>query len=244
MKLPTMFFLLMPVLAFLNACSTVQSIAAAPQPSWPWLKADDPNMSLAEIIQTFCSGKDANDKVTCTDNDALVAFYNASRYCRGVQNYYESGGKRAFATKTGIGLIGTFSSIVMAPLSTGSAATAWTGISGVANAAQTALEDEFEKTIIAKRRAFIDKAAEEGEQKFLELSQNTNKQTPPAILIATAIQTARSCSTASAKADDSVLQALAVNTSSKNGTSNTGGQANAGSEQKADTAQKPQEPQQ
>lgn len=121
-------------------------------------------------MNVLCSGKVTNGKTTCTETNALAAYFNASKYCRAVQNYYEPGGKRAFATKTGIGVLGTFSAIVMAPLSSGSAASAWTGLSGVANAAQTSLDEEFEKAVYAKRRAFIDQAAKEGESKYLNMS--------------------------------------------------------------------------
>lgn len=204
--------LLLMLPLFLNGCSTIQSVTSAAQPIWPWKLPEESVGNSEAVVNVLCSGKDANSKTTCTETDALAAYFNATKYCRSVQNYYESGGKRAFATKTGIGILGTFSAIVMAPLSSGSAASAWTGLSGVANAAQTSLDEEFEKTVYAKRRAFIDEAAEAGESKYLELS---GQGKPATTLIATAIQTARSCSTASAKADDAIFNALASKTEVK-----------------------------
>jgi len=165
----------------LSGCA---SLVGASSASWPW-----PSQS------NICAA------ASCTDAEALKAFVEASSFCREVQNYYESGGQRANSTKVAIGAVGAIAGTVIAPVANGSAAMAWSGLSGATNAVQLSIEEMFSSTVTVKRRAAVASAAETGATSYSSASDNSAK-------VIAAINMARSCAMSSAKADEAAVKAL------------------------------------
>lgn len=164
---------------FLSGCAKIFS---APSANWPW-KSGSP-----------C-------KSTCTTSEALTAFNDASQFCRAVQNYYENGGQRTNNAKLAIGGIGTLAGTVVAPVSTGSAATAWSGLSGAANAFQVSIDDAFSTNIAIKRRNAVQTVFSENSTKIVNEENNDKK-------VQLAINMAAECAMSSAVADQEAMKAL------------------------------------
>ncbi|WP_148650320.1 hypothetical protein [Lysobacter capsici] len=111
---------------------------------------------------------------------------------------------RNFNTRVGrfgIGLIGTVAGSVIAPVTTGSAAKAWSGVSGASNALQSQMDSVFSSSNHIRRRAAIAQAAREAKREFLD-ERSAGKKRDIAIAMATA------CETAAADADQQALEAL------------------------------------
>lgn len=118
---------------------------------------------------------------------------------------------RNFSTRVGrfgIGLIGTVAGSVIAPVTTGSTAKAWSGVSGASNALQSQMDSVFSSSNHIRRRAAIAQAARDGETKFLAESKggNSDEKSEKKRVIAIAMATA--CETAAAGADQQALEAL------------------------------------
>jgi hypothetical protein len=141
-------------------------------------------------------------KEKCDDDDALLVFNKASKFCRDVQNFYEYGGQRVSSAKLAIGSIGTLAGAVIAPVTNGTTATAFSGLSGAANAFQVSLDEAFSASVAVKRRNAVYTAADEGAKAVLSASGEPNKQ------IQLSIQMAMNCAISSAKADAEALKAL------------------------------------
>lgn len=183
-----------PVLATLIGCTSAGGIKGA---KWPWKDGAIP-----------CGE-------TCEKEHALRAFIESSKYCRDVQNYYESGGFYATSSRLVVGTLGALAGSVFAPLAEGTAAKAWAGLSGATNALQSQMDEAFSSAVAVRRRSAIAQIADEGFKRyFKEGNSNTDK-----VLIA--IDTARACSMGSAVADRATLRAL-TDFSDDNG-SNDGG---------------------
>ncbi len=126
------YYTLLPFLVIvLPGCS---SFFSAPTAVWPW-------KGSINICQSVC-----------TSSEALDALNAASQFCRAVQNYYENGGQRTNNAKLVVGGIGTIAGTVVAPVSGGSAAAAWSGLSGAANAFQLSIDEVFSSNLAIKRR--------------------------------------------------------------------------------------------
>lgn len=166
----------------LSACGSF-SVVSAPRAEWPW--EDD----------SFCAAPSCNGK------EALSAYIKASKFCRQVQNYYESGGQRANNVKLGVGIVGTLAGAVVAPIAKGTSATAWSGLSGVTNGLQTSFDEAFSLSLAVNRRVAVVAAAAEGEQAYAAQT-NDNARVAAAVSMATA------CANASALADQKALQSL------------------------------------
>ena len=168
-------------LTFLAGCA---NFISAPTADWPWPK-----------------GAGTCKTATCDANEALVAYVKASEFCRGVQNYYESGGQRANNTKLAVGLTGTLAGAVIAPVASGKAATAWSGLSGATNGIQATFDEAFSSSLAVNRRAFVVAAVVEGDRRY-QGAANENAKVIAAVSMATA------CANASALADREALQSL------------------------------------
>ncbi|MEO6117476.1 MAG: hypothetical protein ABIP37_00220 [Methylotenera sp.] len=147
---------------------------------------------------------------TCVKKEATLAFNQANDYCRRVQNYYENQGFRASGTKFGIGILGTLAGAVFAPISTGSAATAWSGLSGATNGMQTSFNEAFSNQLTIKYRAAVVTAAAEGVAAYKSVVDPNDK-------VDAAISMARSCSMASALAEQQALKAISQDSISETG---------------------------
>ena len=170
-------------LVALSGCAGL--VGSARSPSWPW-----PNPAL------ICK------QATCDAAEGIAAFNAASIFCKDAQNYYESGSQLASSTKIAIGAVGSVAGAVIAPIAHGSAATAWSGLSGTTNALQMSIEEAFSATVAVKRRAKIaEKAAQEADT--VAKQANTNLQ------VFAAINMARACAMSSAEADAEAIRALA-----------------------------------
>lgn len=80
--------------------------------------------------------KEANQ---CSLSEALQAHSKSGEYCREITNFYENGGHVSTYAKLAIGVTGALAGSVFGVLAGGSAATAWSGLSGAANGAQLEL---------------------------------------------------------------------------------------------------------
>lgn len=170
----------------LSGCQT--NYFGAETAEWPWKKVD---------TTTMCSA-------TCTPSDATRAFLLAANYCRSVQNYYESGGRMATNSQLAIGAVGVLAGSVMAPITKGTAAAAWSGLSGATNALQIPMQEAYSASISVRRRALIAHNAQEDIQKYSRENDSSKK-------IVLAIAMALNCSTGAATADESALKALSAN---------------------------------
>lgn len=146
-------------------------------------------------------GQETPCKNTCDEKEAVAAFIAASNYCREVQNYYESGGFYAKSSRLAIGTLGAVAGSVLAPLSNGTATTAWAGVSGATNALQSQMDEAFSSAVAVRRRAAIVQSAEFGARQYFKENDDKSR-------VLTAVNMARSCSMASATADQGTLQAL------------------------------------
>lgn len=167
----------------LSGCQT--NIFGAESPEWPWKNIDD---------KTMCGS-------TCNPGDATREFLKAATYCRAVQNYYESGGKIATNTQLAVGAVGILAGSVIAPITKGSAAAAWSGLSGATNALQIPMQEAYSASISIKRRALIAKNAQTDLLKYTDAVDSSQK-------VALAIAMALNCSTGAATADAFALKAL------------------------------------
>ncbi len=168
----------------LQGCASVTGISSA---KWPWGDGSRP-----------CKISDA-----CTAGDALDAFAAASDYCRSVQNYYESGGRKSDTTKFAVGAVGSLAGTVVAPIAKGTAAKAWSGLSGATNAVQLSMEETFSTSLAVKRRVAVVDAADKGSTAYMAATEPTKK-------VNLAIEMARKCSMAGAEADQKALQSLSA----------------------------------
>ena len=165
----------------LPGCS---SLLSAPTAVWPW--------KGSSICQS-----------DCTSSEALGALNAASQFCRAVQNYYENGGQRTNNAKLAVGGIGTIAGTVVAPVSGGSAAAAWSGLSGAANAFQLSIDEVFSSNLAIKRRKEVQKAFVDGSNKIIDAdASDYNKKVELAIKMATA------CAMGSAIADQAAMKAI------------------------------------
>lgn len=172
--------LLLPLPLLLSGCGSLNSQHG---PEWPWPE-DQPACAAG-----------------CTSQDAVLSFQKASQFCRSVQNYYERGGRIADNEKLGIGLLGTLSGAVFAPLSRGSAATAWAGLAGSTNALQAAMDESFATSMAVTRRSYVVEAYGQGVTAYQEAGSDDQRVT-------LAIAMATSCAIAPALADRDTLKAI------------------------------------
>ncbi len=137
----------------------------------------------------------------CNAKQALIAFNDASKFCRDVQNYYESGGRRQGSNQVYIGALGSIAGSVLAPISKGTAATAWSGLSGATNALQLSIDEAFSANVAVKRRVAVSDAAKTAANAY-------NTETDYDKKFASAVNMARNCAMGAADADKIILKAI------------------------------------
>lgn len=145
------FWVIGSVTVFILGCESLSFNRTA---QWPW-----------ETTQPCTPPKGANsasgasgETYRCNLNDAMQAFLAASKFCRDVQNYYESGGKHSSEYKFWVGTVGTLAGAVVAPIAQGTAKNAWSGLSGATNGLQTSMEQSFSSALNANRMIAVNKS--------------------------------------------------------------------------------------
>ena len=155
----------------------------ASPPKWPWETSP-------------CSG-------ACNDEAANKAYSDAMAYCSKTQEYFYNGGKYIAGGRFVTAAVGTLAGAVLAPITSGAASTAWSGISGSSNALQASMDSNFTQAAAVRRRASV---AEAGKIGILAYSAATT----PGSRVTIAVSMAFNCSVAGASADASSLQAIAA----------------------------------
>jgi hypothetical protein len=144
----------------------------------------------------------ATTNATCSAKDALEAYTLARAYCHKLSRSYEDGGDFINSSSFAIGGIGTLAGAVFSPLAGGGAKTAWSGLSGSANALQTALNTNFSNAVNARRRAEI------GNSGAAARDQVSREKKDPTMQVFAAIDMAYDCKMAIGRADVAAIQAL------------------------------------
>ncbi|HBO5846995.1 hypothetical protein FA375_06755 [Pseudomonas aeruginosa] len=159
------------------------------EPDFPWSKDELP---------CFTDGKTIRN---CDRGDVLKAYALARIYCHQLSENYEDGGDFVNSSTFAIAGVGTLAGAVFSPLASGGAKTAWSGVSGSANALQTALNTSFSNAVNARRRAEIGNAGAAAREQVAKESDST-------IQVLAAMDMAYDCKMAVGRADIAVIQAL------------------------------------
>lgn len=180
----------MRALAFVCVCLSVSGCGMfSREPSFPWSKDDLP-----------CSDS-PNQIRDCTKNDVLKAYTLARSYCHQLASNHEDGGDLINSSTFAIASIGTLAGAVFSPLAEGSAKTAWSGVSGSANALQTAMNTSFSNAVNARRRDEIGKAG-------VEYKTQVTGVDDPRKQVFAAMDMAYDCKMAVGRADAAVVRAI------------------------------------
>lgn len=163
-------------------CATNHKYGVAP---WPW--PDD---------AAVCGDG------ACELTHALLAFNRANMFCRQMQDYYAAGGIYARSGKMTVSTVGAVAGSVIAPLASGSAASAWSGISGVANGLQSEIDQTFSDAVDVQRRAGIEAAASSGAEAFASAGTDYTEK------VIAAMDMARECAMSPGNSDREALRAL------------------------------------
>ena len=189
MRLP-----ILMVAAWTMALSGCESIhGALEQPVWPW-RFSGPSPVPVDPPR-LCSGS------SCTSDDALKAFVQASTYCRSVQNFYEREGRYSQDDQLAINALGAVAGAVIAPIANGTSAKAWSGLAGATNTVQLSVQQAFSTALTAKRREAVVQVTQGAQKQFTDDARDPGKQ------VVDALNMAENCSMASASADVAALQA-------------------------------------
>lgn len=191
MKDPTLAALCAALVVLLSGCATSHKYNVAP---WPWTAKA--NASGKSTIEPVC----ATDK--CSPGEARIAYLQATEFCRRMQDYYAAGGMYAQSGKMALSTIGAVAGSVIAPIASGTAATAWSGVSGVTNGLQTQVNEAFSEAVDIQRRASIATAARNGDTAFRKDAETDDER------VYAAIAMARECAMGPAEADRSTMRAL------------------------------------
>lgn len=179
---------LVAVSFMLSGCATNHKYRVAP---WPWT-------GVSPCTSTTQPGV----PVACDANHALVAYVRANEFCRKMQDYYAAGGLYAESGKLAISTIGAVAGSVIAPIASGTAATAWSGVSGVSNGLQTQMNQAFSEAVEIQRRASIAEAARDGAEAYGSANATALDR------VVAAVDMARGCALNVAIADRATMQAL------------------------------------
>lgn len=174
--------LIVTIGVFISGCTSIRAGFFPPTPVWPF----DTHPCESQ---------------TCTEAHGVKAFASASSFCRSVQNFYENSGNRSSVAQLGVGLFGTLAGTVGGQIASGSAAKAWSGLSGASNAFQASLDQTFSAAVSLKRQSAVHDAT----VKYLH---QTLGEPAPVKRVNLSIAMALECSIAAAKADAKSLQAI------------------------------------
>jgi hypothetical protein len=175
--------------AITSGCGGIQ----LKRPDWPWHGNPCKPINSTENNKPF----------KCEEHHAIEAFILANKYCLETKNSYDKGGNAGDIMKTSIGVIGTLAGAVFSPIAKGTAAAAWSGLSGASNGMQLAVEESFSSSLSIARSNYIVAAANAGEKEFLKKGN-----ADPTMRIFNAVSMARNCALASSIADQKATQAV------------------------------------
>lgn len=96
---------------------------------------------------------------------------------------------------------GTLAGAVFAPLASGSASTAWSGLSGSTNALQSSLDENFSTVMSVKRRASAAKAGKDGMKSYPSAAEPNSK-------VYASVSMAFNCAAAAAEVESEAIRAL------------------------------------
>lgn len=153
------------------------------KPDWPWPDGETP-----------C-------KDSCGDVEAAKTFAQAITYCIKVQDYHARNGGALNSGRFVMAATGTLAGAVFAPLASGSASTAWSGLSGSTNALQSALDENFSSVLVVKRRSGVAKAGKDAIEKFPEKG-------PAHVRAQASVVMAFNCAVAGAEVESAAIRAL------------------------------------
>lgn len=113
----------------LGLMTTTLLLGCAAEPaSWPWKVSADAKLA-------GCSG-------VCTTPEMYESVIAATSFCRQVSNFYENTGNDNSRVRLGVKVLGIFAGSVFGVTAGGTAAKAWSSLSGATNGIQTDLGDE------------------------------------------------------------------------------------------------------
>ena len=93
------------------------------------------------------------DEATCKPEDRARRSYEAAmKYCVDKQDEYQKFDFTTSQFRFGIGTVGALAGAVVAPIASGTAAKAWSGLSGAANGIQTGYDQAFSAARETNRR--------------------------------------------------------------------------------------------
>lgn len=107
---------------------TLLAGCAAEPAVWPWKVSAEPKLA-------GCTG-------VCTTPEMYESVIAATSFCRQVSNYYENTGNDNSRVRLGVKVLGVFAGSVFGVTAGGTAAKAWSSLSGATNGIQTDLGDE------------------------------------------------------------------------------------------------------
>lgn len=136
-----------PLLLLLGGCSTIADSFKSPGiPSNPWV------------------GRTACEAGGCTRQNALDAVARSQNYCSELREYQERGGQITGGQRLFVGVLGSLAGTVFAVTAGGTAAKAWSGLSGATNGIQMQMDQANRPSgpavVEAIAKAQLDAAAE------------------------------------------------------------------------------------
>ncbi|HQN65372.1 MAG TPA: hypothetical protein PLR90_09745 [Methylophilus sp.] len=173
------------ILPFILGCTTLKN----PSAEWPWkekIKGADSYVCKAH---------------PCDEKDAMNAYVDAHKFCRDVHNFYERRGNRSGISQFIVGTVGSLAGAVIAPISSGGAASAWSGLSGATNAMQSSMDEHLSGSISSKVIDAIRLAAEDGESNYSTALDYSAK-------VVASINMTTACAMAPSKAEKEAFHAI------------------------------------
>lgn len=176
------------VFGLLLAVAVLSGCAGRSAPMYPWEKNAEPLIPPCAASQ-------------CDEKEALAALNSATRMCRGVHNYYESGGFYSQSARFGVSTLGVLSGAVFANTAKGSAAKAWSGLSGATNGIQSTLNETIGSAVDLKQRQAVATATAKGFNAYRAAGSPNEK-------VVAALEMVAGCTMASAEARAEALRSI------------------------------------
>ncbi|WP_374419465.1 hypothetical protein [Chromobacterium sp.] len=202
------FWLISSAAVFIVGCESLSFNRTA---QWPW---ETTQPCTPPKLAKGASGA-SGEAYRCNLNDAMQAFLAASKFCREVQNYYESGGKHSSEYKFWVGTVGTLAGAVVTPIAQGSAKNAWSGLSGATNGLQTSMEQSFSSALNANRMIAVNKSYASGASGIVSSSGTVSHNASDSFYeesVFRSIKMAADCAMSPGLADANVLNSIASGT--------------------------------
>jgi hypothetical protein len=175
------FVLVLVFVLFLTGCTKLGLTRS--DPVWPWTPKVE--SKLSGCLNGNCSQKDAYEAVLATVT-----------YCRQVSNHYENGGNVTDRTRLGVKVLGVLAGSVFGVTAGGSAAKAWSGLSGATNGIQS---DLGENSLLRANRAKLISGILEDYDKALQkpFSKGSMSAAESSDVVRASLSTSARCAVAS-----------------------------------------------